>query len=115
MMTALQKYQGANGLWHQVITDHASFEETSCTAMFTYAIATGVKNGWLDESFRATALKGWDGLLGKVKNGQLSDICVGTGEGKNYDYYLDRPRETGNWHGEAALLWATTAMLKLEQ
>ncbi len=113
MMSALQKYQGANGLWHQVIIDPASFEETSCTAMFTYAIATGVKNGWLDDSFRKTAIRGFNGLLTKVKNGQLSDICVGTGEGKNYDYYLDRPRETGNSHGQAALLWAATAMLKL--
>ncbi|MGA2916486.1 MAG: glycoside hydrolase family 88 protein [Sedimentisphaerales bacterium] len=113
MMAALQKYQGTNGLWHQVIIDPQSFEETSCTAMFTYAIATGVKNGWLDKSFRQTAVKGFNGLLQKVKNGQLSDICVGTGEGKNYDYYLDRPRETGNSHGQAALLWAATAILQL--
>lgn len=115
MMDALQKYQGINGLWHQVIIDPASYEETSCTAMFTYAIATGVKNRWLDESFRETAVKGWNGLLTKVKNGQLSDICVGTGEGRNYDYYLNRPREAGNSHGEAALLWAATAMLQLHQ
>lgn len=115
MMTALQKYQGASGLWHQVIIDPQSFEETSCTAMFTYAIATGVKNGWLDRSFRQTAVKGWNGLLQKVKDGQLSDICVGTDEGKNYDYYLDRPRETGDSHGQAALLWAATAMLKLDK
>ncbi len=115
MMTALQKYQGTNGLWHQVVIDNASFEETSCTAMFTYAIATGVKNGWLDKSFRKTAIRGWNGLLTRVKNGQLSDICVGTGEGKNYDYYLDRPKETGNSHGQAALIWAATAMLQLDK
>jgi unsaturated rhamnogalacturonyl hydrolase len=113
MMSALQKYQGTNGLWHQVLIDPASFEETSCTAMFTYAMATGVKNGWLDESFRATAVKGWNGLLQKTQKGQLSDVCVGTGEGKNYDYYLDRQREKGNFHGQASLLWAATAMLQL--
>ncbi len=115
MMAALKKYQGENGLWHQVVIDPQSFEETSCTAMFTYAIATGVKNGWLDKSYRQTAIKGWNGLLTKVKDGQLSDICVGTGEGKNYDFYLDRPRETGNSHGQAALIWAATAMLKLDE
>lgn len=115
MMAALQKYQSANGLWHQVVIDPQSFEETSCTAMFTYAIATGVKNGWLDKSYRRTAVKGWNGLLTKVKNGQLTDICVGTGEGKNYDHYLDRPKETGNSHGQAALLWAAAAMLKLDK
>lgn len=114
MMSALRKYQGVNGLWHQVIIDANSYEETSCTAMFTYAMATGVQKGWLDKSFRQTAVKGFNSLLTKVKDGQLSDVCVGTGEGKNYDYYLDRPRETGNSHGQAALLWAATAMLQLD-
>ena len=74
MMAALQKYQGTNGLWHQVVIDPQSFEETSCTAMFTYAIATGVKNDWLDKSYRDTAVNGWNGLLTKVKDGQLTDI-----------------------------------------
>ena len=115
MMIALQKYQDASGLWHQVLIDPASYEETSCTAMFTYAIATGVKNSWLDESFRTTALKSFNSLLQKTHNGQLSDICVGTGEGKSYDYYLNRPTKTGDLHGQAPLLWAAAAMLQLYQ
>jgi unsaturated rhamnogalacturonyl hydrolase len=115
MMVALQKYQDASGLWHQVIIDPQSFEETSCSAMFTYAIATGIKNGWLDESFRTTALKGFNALLLKTQNGRLSDVCVGTGEGKSYDHYLNRPKKTGDLHGQAPLLWAAAAMLQLYQ
>jgi len=115
MMTAIKKYQAKSGLWHQIIIDPDSFEETSSTGMFTYAIATGVKNGWLDSSYRKTAVKGWNGLMKKVHDGQLSDICIGTGARNSYDYYLDRPRKTGDLHGQGAFLWAATAMLELYQ
>jgi unsaturated rhamnogalacturonyl hydrolase len=115
MMTALKKYQDTNGLWHQIIIDPQSYEETSSSAMFTYAIATGIKNGWLDNSFRKTALKGWKALLRKTVNGQVSDVCIGTSEGKSYDHYLNRPTKTGDLHGQAPLLWAAAAMLQLYQ
>ncbi|MFA5293019.1 MAG: glycoside hydrolase family 88 protein [Phycisphaerae bacterium] len=113
MMAGLKKYQAASGLWHQIIIDPASYEETSSTGMFTYAIATGIKNGWLDTSYRTTAVKGWNGLAKKVKDGQLADICVGTGAKNNYNHYLNRPTKTGDLHGQAAFLWAGTAMLEM--
>ncbi|MGB8226306.1 MAG: glycoside hydrolase family 88 protein [Sedimentisphaerales bacterium] len=115
MMAALQKYQDESGLWHQVLIDPASYEETSCTSMFTYAIATGIKNGWLDNSYRATAIKGLNALLKKVQKGELADICIGTSEGKKYDYYLNRPTKAGDLHGQGAFLWAASAMLQLYQ
>jgi len=113
MMAALKKYQAASGLWHQIIIDPESYEETSSTGMFTYAIAKGVQNGWLDKSYHATAMKGWNGLAKKVKDGQVADICVGTGAKNNYNHYLNRPRKTGDLHGQAAFLWAGTAMLEM--
>ena len=112
MMTALKKYQTPNGLWHQIIIDPESYEETSSTGMFTYAIATGIKNKWLNSSYHSVAMKGWNGLAKKVKNGRLTDICVGTGAEKNYNYYLNRPTKTGDLHGQAAFLWAASAMLR---
>jgi unsaturated rhamnogalacturonyl hydrolase len=115
MMAAIKKYQAKSGLWHQIIIDPESYEETSSTAMFTYAIATGIKNGWLDGSYRTTAVKGFNALLRKVQDGQLSDICVGTGARNSYDYYLDRPRKTGDLHGQGAFLWAATAMLEMQE
>lgn len=113
MMAALKQYQAKSGLWHQIVIDPQSYEETSCTGMFTFAIATGIKNGWLDKSYRGTAKKGWDGLVKKVKDGQVADVCVGTGLGKKYDHYLNRPRKTGDLHGQAPFLWAATAMLEI--
>jgi len=42
-----------------------SWPESSCTAMFTFAMITGVKNGWLEKNAYAKAgRKGWLGLVG---------------------------------------------------
>ena len=40
MMAALQQYQDADGMWHQLIDGPDSTSET-CTAMFTYAMIPG--------------------------------------------------------------------------
>ena len=57
MMASLLKYQGKDGMWHQLIDDPASWPETSCTGMFTFAFITGVKNGWLDRKVYAPAAR----------------------------------------------------------
>jgi rhamnogalacturonyl hydrolase YesR len=49
MMKALLQYQGQDGVWHQLLDHPESYPETSCTGMFTFAMITGVKNGWLDK------------------------------------------------------------------
>ena len=40
----------------------------------------------------------------------LRNVCEGTGERNNYQYYLDRKRLTGDLHGQAALLWCAYAL-----
>jgi len=64
MMAALLKYQEKDGMWRQIIDDPEAWKETSGTAMFTYAMITGVKNGWLDSKVYGTAArKGWLALI----------------------------------------------------
>ena len=41
------RYQGENGLWHQLLDKTDSYDEVTGTAMFTFAIARGVKEGWI--------------------------------------------------------------------
>ena len=48
MMASLLQYQGKDGMWRQLIDHDEAWPETSSTAMFTFAMITGVKNGWLD-------------------------------------------------------------------
>jgi rhamnogalacturonyl hydrolase YesR len=40
MMNALLKYQSESGMWRQIVDDPEAWEESSSTAMFTYAIIT---------------------------------------------------------------------------
>lgn len=114
MMKTLLQYQGYNGMWHQLIDDPYSWEETSCTAMFTYAFITGVKEGWLDKKLYGTAArKAWISLQSFLtENDELRSVCEGTGAKNSYDYYLARKRRIGDLHGQAAYIWCAYALVK---
>jgi len=114
MMAALLKYQEPDGMWKQIIDDPAAWKETSGTAMFTYAMITGVKHGWLDKkTYGAAARKGWLALTGYINaNDELTEVCEGTNIKNDHDYYLQRKRIVGDLHGQAPLLWCATALLR---
>lgn len=113
MMAALKKYQAPSGLWRQLLDNDQAWDETSCTGMFTYALIVGVKHGWLDASYAGVARRGWIGLCGKIDAaGAVHDVCVGTNQKDDTQYYLDRPRATGDLHGQAPVLWCAWALLE---
>ncbi|MFA6083858.1 glycoside hydrolase family 105 protein [Mucilaginibacter sp.] len=114
MMASLLRYQTASGLWRQLIDVPEAWEETSGTGMFTYAIITGVKKGWLKQSlYGPAARKAWIGLVKHLDtNGDITDICQGTNKKNDRQYYLDRKKVTGDWHGQAPVLWAAAALLQ---
>ena len=114
MMKALVSYQGQDGMWRQLIDHPESFEETSGSGMFTFALITGVKNGWLDEeTYGPAARKAWIALAGYVdQNADVTSVCVGTGKNSSLEFYLTRPRHTGDDHGQAPVLWSASALLR---
>ena len=114
MMAALLKVQGQDGLWKQLLDHPEAWDETSCTGMFTFAMITGVKNGWLDKKiYGPAARKGWLGLVSKIDaNGDISDVCEGTNKKNDLNYYLTRARNTGDLHGQAPILWCASAFLR---
>jgi len=114
MMKALVSFQGQDGMWRQLIDRPESFEETSGSGMFTFALITGVKNGWLDEdAYGPAARKAWLALAGYVdQNADVTNVCVGTGKNSSLEFYLTRPRHTGDDHGQAPVLWAASALLR---
>jgi unsaturated rhamnogalacturonyl hydrolase len=118
MMSALVTYQGASGMWYQVLdmgSDPRNWAESSCTGMFVFALTTGVDKGWLPEQpYKQAALDGWAALENYVNpDGRVREICTGTGASSDVQYYFDRPREVGNPHGQAAVIWAATAIGRL--
>jgi len=114
MMATLLADQAPSGMWRQLIDHPESWEESSASAMFTYAFVTGVKNGWLDEdAYGPGARKAWIALVGYLTpEGDLREVCVGTGKKNDLQYYLDRPRSVGDGHGQAPMLWSATALLR---
>src|SRR5438128_4273417 len=123
MMASLLKFQGEDGLWRQLIDHPESWAETSSTGMFTFAMVTGVKNGWLPaKTYGPAARKAWLGLVKHIDSeANVQDVCVGTNKanlevGPNLDtqlkYYLARQRHTGDLHGQAPVLWSATALLR---
>jgi rhamnogalacturonyl hydrolase YesR len=121
MMAGLLKYQAPDGMWRQLIDNDQSWGETSGTGMFTFAMATGVRKGWLPAAeYKEPARKAWIALCSHLTDdGNVRDVCVGTNKYNMMannpqgmvQYYQDRARRTGDLHGQAAFIWATWAML----
>lgn len=112
--------QGENGLWHQVLTNPASFEEASCTAMFIYGFARGVRFGWLSERdlYVQAVLRGWQGLVRKCidKHGNVYGVCEGSGYSFSERYYKDELGwKLNDTHGIGIVLLAGLEELKLRK
>ena len=113
MMNSLKKYVNKDGLWNQLITEPDFWTETSGSAMFTYAMIVGVKNGWLDEDeYGPIARRAWLGLCNYInEENDLTEVCIGTGKKDSKQYYMDRPRIAGDYHGQAPIIWCAYALL----
>jgi len=114
MMAALLKYQAPDGMWRQLIDHEEAWEESSSSGMFAFALITGVKNGWLDAAtYGPAARKAWIAVTGFIdQNGDMTQVCEGTGKFNSLDYYFERKRKTGDFHGQEPVLWAASALLR---
>ncbi|HYG23909.1 MAG TPA: glycoside hydrolase family 88 protein [Verrucomicrobiae bacterium] len=114
MMESLLRYQSGTGMWRQLVDHPESWPESSCTGMFTFAMITGVKCGWLEaEIYGPAARKGWLALIGYIDaNGDVRDVCEGTNKKNSLKYYLNRKRLVGDMHGQAPVLWCASALLR---
>ena len=88
---SLVELQDASGLWHNMLDKTDTYLETSASAMFVYAIARGVNEGWLSPLYTTSALIGWNGLTTRVlPDGRVSGICEGTTYANDNAYYYNR-------------------------
>ena len=123
---AVARYQDpATGLWYQVVnkpTAKGNYLESSAACMFVYALAKGVRRGYLPEKYLANAERGYRGILTHfVKTGpdgdvSLTDTVKSAGLGGNpyrdgsYAYYVGEKRVTNDPKGVGAFLLASVDM-----
>jgi rhamnogalacturonyl hydrolase YesR len=113
----LAAQQGHAGLWHQLLDRRESYEETSSSAMFVFAMARGVNRGWLDaRAFGPAIAIGWNAVAKKVNaKGQVESVCVGTGVGWEPMFYMYRPTHLLAAHGYGPVLLAGAEMIELRK
>ncbi len=77
---ALVKYQDAKtSLWYEVLdkaNEKGNYPESSASSMFVYALAKGVRRGYLPESFLANAERGYRGILSQFIKTDGQDVSV---------------------------------------
>lgn len=106
------RYQGKNGLWHQLLDKTDSYEEITGTAMFVFGLARGVKQGWLHPDYIYAAHTGLKGILSKISDkGDVTTICVGTGIFPSPTFYYNRPTQVNDPMGEGPVLRALVEMM----
>ncbi|WP_219836210.1 glycoside hydrolase family 105 protein [Paenibacillus sp. R14(2021)] len=120
MCTGVAGLQSESGLWHQVLTHPDAYEEASCTAMFAYAFARGVRFGWLEDSgkFTLAAQRAWQGLTQEAidRQGNVHGVCSGSRYAFTADYYkYDLLTVVNDNHGIGIMMLAGVEMDLLEK
>ncbi|WNH10369.1 glycoside hydrolase family 88 protein [Thalassobellus suaedae] len=57
MVRSLANLQGGDGFWHNLLDKNDTYTETSCTAMFTFAIAKGINEGWISHVYTSSTYR----------------------------------------------------------
>lgn len=110
------QYQGKNGLWYQVLDKTDSYEEITGTAMFVFGIARGVREGWINKDYIYAAEQGLKGMMSMMSDqGDVTNICVGTGIMPSLSFYYKRPVQKNAPMGEGPVLRALIEMAKAKK
>lgn len=130
LVNALERFQDKEtGLWYDVMNYNGpgkekNYFEASASCQFTYAIAKGVRKGYLPAAKLAIAKKAYAGIVNrfiKIENGQtnLHGTVKVSGLGGNpyrdgsFEYYMSEPVIVNDPKGVGAFLLASTEMEKL--
>jgi rhamnogalacturonyl hydrolase YesR len=106
------KLQDETGMWHQVLDREESYLETSATAMFTLALARGVKNNYIGKKYTPYIQKAWTALTTHCidENGNVYGVCKGSGCSMEAKYYSALETVNNDDHGTGIILMAACEM-----
>jgi unsaturated rhamnogalacturonyl hydrolase len=123
---AIARFQDKKtGLWFQVMDkahENGNYPESSASCMFVYALAKGVRQGYLPPLYLANAERGYKGILSHfIQTGpgdeiSLTDTVKGAGLGGDpyrdgsYAYYIGEKIITNDPKGVGSFLLASAEM-----
>jgi unsaturated rhamnogalacturonyl hydrolase len=122
---AVARFQDKDsGLWYQVLDkagEKGNFLESSASSMFVYALARGVRQGYLPQRYLANAERGYKGILSHFiqtvgEDVSLTGTVKGAGLGGDpyrdgtYAYYIGEKVITNDPKGVGAFLLASAEM-----
>jgi rhamnogalacturonyl hydrolase YesR len=117
-LNALLPHQDEMGAWRQVIDVPGAYRELTATSMIAFAMARGVRLGWLEEAqFRPAIERAWYAVRTRVaSDGRLVDVCTSTGKQPSLRGYLDRTAVLGlDDRGGAMVLLLATELARWER
>ena len=124
---AITKVQDESGLWWQVLDQggrEGNYLEATGTSMFTYALAKGVRKGYLPNKYLDIAKKAYAGLIENLvsveKNGivNLNRCCAVAGLGGNpyrdgsFEYYIGEEIRSNDPKGTGPFIMASLELDK---
>ncbi len=111
-LNALIEKQAASGGWLEVIDFPGSYQELSVTCQVGYAMARGMRLGYLGSSYRSSLTGAWNAVNERIDDdGGLVDVCTGTGVQASTRDYLDRPAIFGlDDRGGSMAIWFAVEM-----
>jgi unsaturated rhamnogalacturonyl hydrolase len=123
---ALVEHQTQTGVWYQIIDRPealGNYREASASAMFVYFLAKAINKGYLPDSYREAALRGYDGMLDEFvtvdADGEvhLRNICevagLGYGRDGSYRYYMSEPVVANDPKGVGPMMMAGLQIAEL--
>lgn len=128
---AITKYQDKKtGVWYDIIdlpNRPKNYIESSCSAMFVYAIAKGVRNGYLPEKYLKTVNRGWagikkefikeraDGFLDWEGTVSVSGLGGNPYRDGSFEYYMSEKLRTNDAKGLGPAVMAAVELESLER
>ena len=117
LMESLRRLQHPSGLLAQVLDFPGSYLEFTATCMMGYAMARGLRLGFLSGDFREAVDLAWQGVAERIDDaGSVVDGCASTGVQNNVREYLDRPAIFGfDDRSGGMALWFAVEMERLDR
>jgi len=111
-----------SGLWYQVLDKplaNGNYEEATASAMFVYTMIKSVNKGYLPDSYKVAAKKGYDGIIKNLitvdEKGvvNLNKCCAVAGLGGkpyrdgSYEYYVNEEIRSNDGKGTGPFILAS--------